>query len=613
MKMFFSKISLVISVTVFLFGLALPADVAKAAAISPNLGTTASTYSILAGSEVTNAGASTISGNVGISPGVGIAPHYTGFGTVTLGGIINDANAAALSAKDEKDTAYTALDQGCDTTYVGATKDLAGLTLVPGVYCADKFDLTGTLTLSGTSSDIWIFKSASSLVLTGGAAVRVVFTGGGLACNVWWRVVSSATFDANSTLVGNILSGVSVTLADGASLNGRAFAGTAAVTLVGNTISGPTCTAAAAPGSGSSGGSTSQGTINVVKTVINDNGGTSTVADFPLFINGLLVVSGQTNTYPAYADNYFVTETNITNYTRTFSGDCDANGRVQLLTNGQNKFCIVTNNDIGAPIVVPPVPPLIDVVKVPSPLALPAGPGVVVYTYTLRNIGTVPMANVTMVGDTCSPIVLASGDTNGDAKLDVNEIWVHTCSTTLAKTHTNTVVATGWANGIAATDIASATVVVGLPVVPPLIHVTKIPSPLTLFAGGGMVTYTNTVTNPGVVALSDVNLSDDKCGPVNHISGDTNNDAKLDTTETWVYTCKTKLTQTTTNTVVADGTANGLTARDFALATVVVATVVPKLPNTGMPPDDKNYLSIIIAFAGISAVFSLIFLKKRTI
>lgn len=40
------------------------------AATSPNLGT-AATYSITAGSSVTNVGATTISGNVGISPGGG--------------------------------------------------------------------------------------------------------------------------------------------------------------------------------------------------------------------------------------------------------------------------------------------------------------------------------------------------------------------------------------------------------------------------------------------------------------------------------------------------------------------------------------------------------------
>ena len=223
------------------------------------------------------------------------------------------------------------------------------------------------------------------------------------------------------------------------------------------------------------------------------------------------------------------------------------------------------------------------------------------------------VTNVTMVGDTCSPIVRVSGDTNGDNKLDVNEVWVHTCTTTLTATHTNTVVATGWANGISAVDIASATVVVGAPVVPPLIHVTKIPSPLALSAGGGMVTYTERVTNPGTVALSGVGLMDDKCAPLQYVSGDTNGDSLLQPSETWTYTCRTNLLASTTNTAVASGTANGITVRDFAVATVIVAA--PSLPRAGFPPVENDILrNIMIAGVLLLGAASLVgALRKRTI
>jgi uncharacterized repeat protein (TIGR01451 family) len=218
-----------------------------------------------------------------------------------------------------------------------------------------------------------------------------------------------------------------------------------------------------------------------------------------------------------------------------------------------------------------------------------------------------------MVGDTCSPITLVSGDTNNDSKLDVTETWVHRCSTALSETHTNTVVATGWANGLSATDIASATVVFGIPAVPPLIHLTKVPNPLTLLAGGGTVTYTEKITNPGTVALSNVTLVDDKCSPMKYISGDINHDYKLDPTETFTYTCSSKLTKTTTNTAVATGEANGLTVRDFAVATVVVASAVPALPNTGSAP--VNSVWSIVILSGILALVltSLVLaLRKRT-
>lgn len=219
------------------------------AATSPSLGTAAE-YSILAGTSVTNTGATTISKNVGISPGAGGTPNYTGFGTVTLGGSIQDANGAALTAMADRTTAYTALaSQGCDTDYGGVTTDLAGKNLVPGVYCSTSFHLTGTLTLNGSAADVWIFKSASDLIMTGGTAVKVITTGGGLPCNVWWRVVSTATFDANSSLIGNILADTSITFAAGASLNGRALARTAEVTLSSNSITGPSCGVTTSSGS----------------------------------------------------------------------------------------------------------------------------------------------------------------------------------------------------------------------------------------------------------------------------------------------------------------------------------------------------------------------------
>ena len=354
-----------------------------------------------------------------------------------------------------------------------------------------------------------------------------------------------------------------------------------------------------------------EGTINVIKTVINDSGGTKTVNDFPLFVNGNPVISGVTNTFPAPSIAYAVTETGNANYTRTFSGGCDSSGNLTLVP-GDNKVCIVTNNDIGVP--APVVPPLIDVVKTANPLALPGGPGPVTYTYTLRNIGTVPVTNITMVGDTCSPIILASGDANSNSKLEVNETWVYRCTNTISTTHTNIVTTTGWANGISAIDVARATVIVGASVVPPLIHVEKVPSVFTLSAPGA-VTYRYVVNNPGTEALSNVSITDDKCtglpGRVSDHPGDLNKNNLLESNESWVFSCKTNLTQTTTNIATASGSANGLTATDLAFATVVVAS--PKLPNTGLPPQSTTPWGtvLLVGILGFIAIAFNITLKKR--
>jgi hypothetical protein len=581
----------------------LSGPIAAEAATSPSLGL-ADSYSVLSGAGATNAGATTITGNVGVSPN----NTYTENGVTTFltAGNPHLNDLSAQNAQLANTAAFTSLDTlnpnaDCIGGVYGLNKDLTTMSpLGPGTYCAASFILTGNLNLTGTG--VWVFKSGADIITSPGSSIT-----GGDACNIWWRAVSSVTLDTTTAFKGNIWASTAITMANGATLDGRAFAQTAAVTMIGNTISLPVC--AVVPQQ------TSQaGTITVVKTVINDNGRTKTVADFPLFVNGSPVTSGVTNSYTnPVSDPYMITETVDPNYTRSFSGDCASDGSVYLHAR-DTRVCVVTNNDIGAPVVVPPVPPIIDVVKVPSPLSLPNGPGPVTYTYTLKNIGTVPVTDVTMVGDTCSPIVLNSGDTDADSKLDLTETWVYKCTKTITETHTNTVVATGWANGISATDIASAQVVVSSPLVPPLIHVTKVPNPLTLLAGGGVVTYTEKITNPGTVALSNVTLNDDKCSPMDFNYGDTNNDSKLDVNETWVYTCSTNLTDTTLNTAVAEGTANGYTVRDFAVATVTVASAAPALPQTGVAPSNNGVSWAIIFLAGtfIAVSASLVLVVKKS-
>lgn len=313
------------------------------------------------------------------------------------------------------------------------------------------------------------------------------------------------------------------------------------------------------------------GTITVVKMVTNAKGGTKTPADFPLFVNGMQVDSGTPNIFPAPADLYQVTETTDPDYASVFSGDCDTSGDVSL-GRGDNKICLLTNTYIGpTTAIVTPIPPLIDVVKMADPLTLPDGPGPVTYTYTLKNIGTVPVTNMTLSSDTCNPMKLIAGDLNSNNILDMNEVWTYRCSMTLTATRTNTVIATGRANGLTTTDIESITVMVGTPLASPVIHVTVTPYPLTLPDDGGSVTYRAEVTNPGTVPLGNISLTDNVCNKMTYISGDTNNDFILDHSETWIYACQVSLIKTLTDTSIVSGTGGGSTTRDIALATVIVA------------------------------------------
>ena len=207
------------------------------AAAPPPLGA-ATSYSVLAGSIVTNTGATILSGDLGISPSIGVPPHYTGFppGIVGPPGTIHDADAHAAAAQFDNTAAFGFLDQSCDTTYAGVQDLTLVSPLQPGTYCADAFLLTGNLTLSG--SGVWIFKSAATLTTSSNSSVT-----GGDPCNVWWRLVSSATLGTGTTFIGNILALTDINLQTGASLNGRAMVQTGQVTLDSNLITGPICAA----------------------------------------------------------------------------------------------------------------------------------------------------------------------------------------------------------------------------------------------------------------------------------------------------------------------------------------------------------------------------------
>lgn len=211
-----------------------------------NLGT-AFSFAVLAGTTITNTGPSTISGNIGVSPGTSI----TGFppGTV-INGVIHAADAVALQAQSDLTTAYNAaagLPPNTDLT----GQDLGGKTLVAGVYSfSTSAQLTGPLVLDGkgNSSSVWVFQIGSTL--TTAAASSVLLVNGGSPCNVFWLVGTSATVAASNTFVGNILALASITEGADSSFNGGLYALHAAVTLAENdvlagalcpTIMGPAC------------------------------------------------------------------------------------------------------------------------------------------------------------------------------------------------------------------------------------------------------------------------------------------------------------------------------------------------------------------------------------
>jgi len=181
----------------------------------------------------------TINGDAGTFP----TTTETGFGSVTLIGINHGGDSVTQGAKTDLVTAY---NQAAATgPAIPVVADLGGQNLAPGVYnSSSSLGLTGALTLSGGSSDVWIFQAGSTLTTHTGSSV--VLSGGAQSCNVFWQVGSSATIGTGSAFKGTILALTSITVTTGATIEGRALALNGAVTLDTNTITKSTCAAAVA-------------------------------------------------------------------------------------------------------------------------------------------------------------------------------------------------------------------------------------------------------------------------------------------------------------------------------------------------------------------------------
>ena len=223
-------------------------EICLAAAVTATTGAWAGTidlgsaggFAVLAGTTVTNTGATVISGDVGLWPGTAI----TGFPPAIFNpGVLHATDAVALQAQGALTTAYnSAASAACGNTLSG--QNLGGMTLTPGTYCFGSIaQLTGTLTLDvlGDPNAVFLFQIGSTLTTAGSSSV--VFVNGGQGSNVFWQVGSSATLGTTTSFAGNILALTSISLNTGASIVcGSALARNGAVTMDTNRVSA--CTAA---------------------------------------------------------------------------------------------------------------------------------------------------------------------------------------------------------------------------------------------------------------------------------------------------------------------------------------------------------------------------------
>lgn len=199
----------------------------------------AESFAVLAGSGITNTGATTITGDIGTFP----TPAETGTDSITLIGTDHADDAVTRDAKDALITAYNDAFGRMPATSVPV--ELGGRTLTPGVYTAPTFGLTGVLVLdSGGDPDAtFVFQAGSTLITEVNSRILLI---GVDPCHVVWQVGSSATFKTGTDFVGDVLAHTSVTAQSGATFHGRLLALNGAVTLDTNTVTKADCLATAA-------------------------------------------------------------------------------------------------------------------------------------------------------------------------------------------------------------------------------------------------------------------------------------------------------------------------------------------------------------------------------
>lgn len=197
---------------------------------SPVLGTSKN-FAILAASTITNTGSSVITGDLGLYAGTSV----TGFPPGTVIGVQHITDSVANQGQIDATAAYTAL-QALASTVIPSALDAQVLTA--GVYSFASGAATlatsapGVLTFSGSATDIFIIKTASTLTTGAGGAATMVFTGGALASNVYWAIGSSATINVTgaSAFKGHLIAQVSVTIGGG-TVDGNLVALTGAITI----------------------------------------------------------------------------------------------------------------------------------------------------------------------------------------------------------------------------------------------------------------------------------------------------------------------------------------------------------------------------------------------
>jgi hypothetical protein len=207
-------------------------------------------FVILAKTGISTVPDSSITGDIGVSPVA--ASYITGFGLVmdsdgeysTSSQIAGGSGAYAFdydaptpstmtTAVSDMEAAYNEAWQRSsdddDRTNPGATGEIGGMTLHPGVYTFEgDIQISDDVYFDGNHDDVFIIQTTGNILQAADTKVNLRSGNNGVqASNVFWQVAGHVTVGARSEMQGILLVKTDALFMTGSSLKGRVFAQTA--------------------------------------------------------------------------------------------------------------------------------------------------------------------------------------------------------------------------------------------------------------------------------------------------------------------------------------------------------------------------------------------------
>lgn len=205
---------------------------------APDLGST-STFAIASETFSNTTAGTVVDGDVCFTTGPAVAPTVTGTQQTPCPAQVGIDQNAARAELDAQSCTSIGAAVALDTVSIGAAP--------PGEFPPGCYSSTGAMTISTgatvtlSGNGVYIFRPGGAL--DPAANSSVVTADGACSDNVFWAPDGGTTIGANAAFVGTVFrgtaDGLSITLGDSASLEGRALAFGSTVTTANNAIAVP--------------------------------------------------------------------------------------------------------------------------------------------------------------------------------------------------------------------------------------------------------------------------------------------------------------------------------------------------------------------------------------